>query len=394
MCRTPIGPQLLSWLLLNPAAQQQQQQQVVAGAAGGSSHDTPLASRTGSEVAAPAAAGAAAAARAGAGSPVDAPAVSTGTAAAVVKQESAGSLLPDSPNSTASQAVCVVAASKGGDSAAQSADAGGSNTASPGDAKPAAAGNTVKLAAAAAAAAPADVQIDGGSPAPADPTAAAAAAKAGSSNAGDVARVALLPANAPSTSISTNTRGVVEVRIVLDGCVFVGQLQEVGRLELARSRLAPALQPIVESEVHDTAPAGARCALCHGVELPGCHADQATATPGTGMSRQSLGPLMPVSMMQQSQQQQDEGVVWVHRQCALWSPEVYPDRRSMLVRCCGWSHCTHIHCCSDTWVAWPARSMCCTHVLGRQSLVFCAYGILLCGCVMRHTFAALLSSLV
>jgi hypothetical protein len=48
---------------------------------------------------------------------------------------------------------------------------------------------------------------------------------------------------------------------------------------------------------------------------------------------------MPVSMQQQQQsqqqqQQQDEGVVWVHRQCALWSPEVYPDRRSMLVSCC------------------------------------------------------------
>jgi hypothetical protein len=200
---------------------------------------------------------------------------------------------------------------------------------------------------------PADMQVDGGSPAPAaaaaldntaaaDPTTAAAdptaAAKAGSSNAGDAAASALGPTNAPSTSISTNTRGIVEVRIVLDGCVFVGQLQEVGRLELARSRVAPALQPIAEAEVHGTAPADARCALCKGGELPGCHADQATATPGTGMSGQGLGPLMPVSMQQQQSQQlqQGEGVVWVHRQCALWSPEVYPDRRSMLVSCSGY----------------------------------------------------------
>jgi hypothetical protein len=172
---------------------------------------------------------------------------------------------------------------------------------------------------------------------------AVAAAKAGSSNAGDAAPPAVVPANAPNASISTNSRGIVEVRIVLDGCVFVGQLQEVGRLELARSRVAPALQPIAEAEVHGTAPAGARCALCCGAELPGCHADQATATAGTGMSRQGLGPLMPVSMpqqqqqqpQQQQQQQQEGGVVWVHRQCALWSPEVYPDRRSMLVSCRG-----------------------------------------------------------
>lgn len=75
-------------------------------------------------------------------------------------------------------------------------------------------------------------------------------------------------------------------------------------------------------------------------EAPGCHADQATAAPSTGMSRAGLGPLMPVSMAasEQQQQQHDGGdaaaaaaVVWVHRQCALWSPEVYPDRRGILV---------------------------------------------------------------
>jgi hypothetical protein len=47
----------------------------------------------------------------------------------------------------------------------------------------------------------------------------------------------------------------VEVRIVLDGCVFVGQLQEVGRLELARSRVAAALQPIAEVS-------GCMCVAC------------------------------------------------------------------------------------------------------------------------------------
>lgn len=38
--------------------------------------------------------------------------------------------------------------------------------------------------------------------------------------------------------------GVVEVRIVLDGCVFVGHLQETGRLEVARSRVGAAVEPI------------------------------------------------------------------------------------------------------------------------------------------------------
>jgi hypothetical protein len=87
----------------------------------------------------------------------------------------------------------------------------------------------------------------------------------------------------------------------------------------------------MQAEVHKPAPAGARCALCSGPEAPGCHADQATATPATGMSSRGLGPLMPVSMPQQQQQPGSGGVVWVHRQCALWSPEVYPDRRSVLV---------------------------------------------------------------
>jgi hypothetical protein len=36
----------------------------------------------------------------------------------------------------------------------------------------------------------------------------------------------------------------VEVRIVLDGCVFVGQLKEVSRLDMARSRVGAAVEPI------------------------------------------------------------------------------------------------------------------------------------------------------
>ncbi|WIA40741.1 hypothetical protein OEZ86_004425 [Tetradesmus obliquus] len=203
----------------------------------------------------------------------------------------------------------------GADSAAQSAGAGGSNTASPGETKPAA-------AAAAAAAGPADMQVE--RVGPGDSAAVLLSDKAA---AGVVTAI---------TNSSSSTRDVVEVRILLDGCVFVGQLQEVGRLELARSRVPAALAPIAEAEVHEPAPPGARCALCNGTEAPGCHADQASAAPATGMSRQGLGPLMPVSMGQQQQQsqqqqQQEEGVVWVHRQCALWSPEVYPDRRSMLM---------------------------------------------------------------
>ncbi|KAF6255264.1 hypothetical protein COO60DRAFT_235055 [Scenedesmus sp. NREL 46B-D3] len=332
ICRTPIGPQLLSWLLLSPAAQQ------AAGAAGGSSHHMPLASCTGSEVAALAAAGAAAACAGAVSADADVPVVSTSAAApeaaaaAAVKQEGAASL-PDSPSSTVSHAQCV-AAPKGARltaSGAPSCAAGGSSTASPGKAAAAAAAEAAvtldKPAAADAAAPPADMQVDGS----AGTVAAAAAAKAGSSSAGDAApaaaaaTAALVAADAAGASSST--RGLVEVRIVLDGCVFVGQLQEVGRLELARSRVAPALAPIAEAEVHAPAPAAARCALCCGPEQPGCHADQATATAATGMSRRGLGPLMPVSM---GQQQQQHGVVWVHRQCALWSPEVYPDRRGML----------------------------------------------------------------
>jgi hypothetical protein len=67
------------------------------------------------------------------------------------------------------------------------------------------------------------------------------------------------------------------------------------------------------------------------------------------MSSRGLGPLMPVAMAygsatsatagktaatgrgQDEQQQEGVHVEWVHRQCALWSPEVYPDNRGKLV---------------------------------------------------------------
>lgn len=42
----------------------------------------------------------------------------------------------------------------------------------------------------------------------------------------------------------------VEVRIVLDGCVFVGQLKEVSRLEMARSRVGAAVEPIKQVREH------------------------------------------------------------------------------------------------------------------------------------------------
>jgi hypothetical protein len=38
--------------------------------------------------------------------------------------------------------------------------------------------------------------------------------------------------------------GMVQIRIVLDGCVFVGQLQETARLDMARARVGAAVDPI------------------------------------------------------------------------------------------------------------------------------------------------------
>lgn len=45
----------------------------------------------------------------------------------------------------------------------------------------------------------------------------------------------------------------VEVRIVLDGCVFVGQLKEVSRLEMGRSRVGAAVEPIKQVRWHKAA---------------------------------------------------------------------------------------------------------------------------------------------
>jgi hypothetical protein len=138
-------------------------------------------------------------------------------------------------------------------------------------------------------------------------------------------------------------------------------------------------------------PRGTTCVLCHAPEAPGSHMDQAKALRSSGLSNRGLGPLMPVCMppakpagsgskgephtasgVHQHQVEAEgapgshqlpagvaagEGsaagaaaaeaaaaapaasapaaeseVVWVHRQCALWSPEVYPDKTGMLVR--------------------------------------------------------------
>jgi hypothetical protein len=99
--------------------------------------------------------------------------------------------------------------------------------------------------------------------------------------------------------------------------------------------------------------------------------DQAKALRSCGLSNRGLGPLMPVCVPAakqttsgtRSEQQTGGGagamagaaaapadskpaaaagsdpaaeteVVWVHRQCALWSPEVYPDPSGVLVSGC------------------------------------------------------------
>lgn len=135
----------------------------------------------------------------------------------------------------------------------------------------------------------------------------------------------------------------------------------------------------VQTDVHSVPPPGTTCVLCHAPEAPGSHMDQAKALRSSGLSNRGLGPLMPVCMPPakpagsgskgephpasevQQHQVDAEGapavvaaaapgageaataapaasapaaesqVVWVHRQCALWSPEVYPDKTGMLV---------------------------------------------------------------
>jgi hypothetical protein len=79
-----------------------------------------------------------------------------------------------------------------------------------------------------------------GESAPADNSAVVAAA----SQAATATASGSSPPAAPTAPADVDTRGVVEVRIVLDGCVFIGQLQEVGRLDLARARISAAQDPI------------------------------------------------------------------------------------------------------------------------------------------------------
>lgn len=138
---------------------------------------------------------------------------------------------------------------------------------------------------------------------------------------------------------------------------------------------------VLQTEVHRLPPPGTACALCHAMEAPGAHMDQAKALRSSGLSNRGLGPLMPVCMPPAKQAASGntasglaqphaeaaagaeadsrpaaegaatsepaaadgaaaaagsalaaEGeVVWVHRQCALWSPEVYPDKSGVLV---------------------------------------------------------------
>jgi hypothetical protein len=138
---------------------------------------------------------------------------------------------------------------------------------------------------------------------------------------------------------------------------------------------------VSQTEVHRLPPPGTACAMCHAMEAPGAHMDQAKALRSSGLSNRGLGPLMPVCLPPAKQAASGntasgmaqphaagaagaeadsrpaaesaatsepaaadgaaaptgsalaaEGeVVWVHRQCALWSPEVYPDKSGVLV---------------------------------------------------------------
>eukprot|EP00775_Hariotina_reticulata_P000243 gene243-448_t len=74
---------------------------------------------------------------------------------------------------------------------------------------------------------------------PADSSAVVTEAQVANATASEASQPA-----AGTAPAAVDTRGVVEVRIVLDGCVFIGQLQEVGRLDLARARISAAQDPI------------------------------------------------------------------------------------------------------------------------------------------------------
>lgn len=284
LCRTPIGPQLLSWLLLNPAAAQPQLQTPTPVA------QTPVVSRAGSEVG-EAAATAAAAATAG-NSPPAAPGMATGGVAIAVKEEGQGvgaAALPASPESAAQDGNATNAAAAAADSGATSAGTHDSKAvrgeAEVGGGSPAAAAaDTTKPApqkGCEVAAQPAGAAGGGAAAAP-PPTAADSAGAAGSAGAVHCAAstdtaAAAAAGGAPAVAGSiTDTRGVVEVRIVLDGCVFVGQLQEVARLDMSRSRLAAALQPITQVSrlLH-------QCAIAHITAAQACYAN-ANAMPMRG----------------------------------------------------------------------------------------------------------------
>lgn len=156
--------------------------------------------------------------------------------------------------------------------------------------------------------------------------------------------------------------------------------------------------------------------------------DQAKALRSCGLSNRGLGPLMPVCVPAakqttsgtRSEQQAGGGagavagaaaaqadskpaaaagsdpaaeseVVWVHRQCALWSPEVYPDPSGVLVSsfCCRGYSCSlmtyvtaleaassHYDSSGRMHHAGPIRSCPCVHVIHKP-----------CGTLLRVTLS-------
>lgn len=245
----PVGPELLSWVLMVPPAAATLAKPAWAAAAG------------------PAAAGAATAA--GVAQPLPQTAAGQQPAAADVAQQQPGDAgavpacgldtegaqkqQPQQQETLAAPAAAPTAADDRSSMDVDKAEQGQptaqeqqqhdtdmpdvpEEASGPGSTVPAAAASTAALAAVPAALTPAA----GGPHAVSSATAAEAAPAP-----------AALPAPVPAAGGRAScvecvpaSGSAVEVRIVLDGCVFVGQLTEVSRLEMARSRVGAAVEPI------------------------------------------------------------------------------------------------------------------------------------------------------
>ena len=170
---------------------------------------------------------------------------------------------------------------------------------------------------------------------------------------GSLAAAAAAAANAPNVvewRVQDNGRGDLEIAVLLGGQVYVGRLAPRGPLlhwlppaaaaAAAGAGAAPA-GSAAHAHAHAYALAHAHAAAAAGVK-PEPHAAGATAAATAAAAAASvgdaarracalcaggeptaLGPLMPVQVV--------SGVLhWVHRDCALWSPEVAVDAAGRL----------------------------------------------------------------